>query len=534
MKQTLKYRKALNGALLAGGLLVVSCTSHFESWNINPNEVTPEQMEQDNLLTGAYFTQMERGIFVIGKDKGGLFEETQMLTGDIFASYCAPIKTWNYAGNEDNDCYKLYPQWYNSSFKNAYTEVMQPWQKITEYVDATSPAHAMATIVKVFGMSRITDKYGPIPYSQFGKEIQSVYDSQKDVYYKFFDELATAIDVLTEYNSHTSSPYMDAYDNVYSGRVSSWIKFANTLRLRLAMRISFVDEAKARTEAQAAITHAVGLMTSASDNAVLKQAASFSFINEWWEAYESFNDFRMSATMDCYLNGLKDPRLAVYFNPAKNSGEYRGVRNGQTSRDQGTLQNAASSMNVTQTSSIVWMDAAEAYFLLAEAKLRLGLGDKSVQEYYEEGIRTSFSSKGATGADAYLADDTNVPATSYMDYSYGYPSSVSVKVSTLTVKWDDAVSTEIKLERIMVQKWLALFPDGVEAWSEMRRTGYPAIVSISRNASGGEVKTGELISRLKFPTTEYSDNNQNTQAAVSLLNGADVAGTRLWWDVRRK
>lgn len=103
MKQSLKYKKALNGALLAGGLLLAACTGQFEGWNINPNEVTPGQMEQDNLLTGAYLTQMERGIFVIGKDKGGLFEETQMLTGDIFASYCAPVKTWNYAGNEDND-----------------------------------------------------------------------------------------------------------------------------------------------------------------------------------------------------------------------------------------------------------------------------------------------------------------------------------------------------------------------------------------------------------------------------------------------
>lgn len=533
MKQSLKYKKALNGALLAGGLLLAACTGQFEGWNINPNEVTPGQMEQDNLLTGAFFTQMERGIFVVGKDKGGLFEETQMLTGDIFASYCAPIKTWNYAGNEDNDCYKLYPQWYNSSFKNAYLEVMKPWHKIVQYTDETSPARAMANIVKVFGMSRITDKYGPIPYSQFGKGIQVAYDSQKDVYYKFFEELASAIDILTEYNSHTSSPYMEEYDFVYNGRVSSWIKFANTLRLRLAMRVSFVDEAKARTEAQAAITHSVGLMASASDNAILKQAASFTFINEWWEAYESFNDFRMSATMDCYLNGLKDPRLAVYFSPAKKSGEYKGVRNGQTSRNQGTLSEAASSMNVSQTSSIVWMDAAEAYFLQAEAKLRLGLGDKSVQEYYEEGVKTSFSSKGATGAETYLADDTNVPSASYVDPARGTNTNVSAMVSKLTVKWDDAASEENKLERIMVQKWIALFPDGVEAWSEMRRTGYPGIVTISTNASGGEVKSGELISRLKFPTTEYSDNSANTQAAVSLLNGQDAAGTRLWWDVKR-
>ena len=158
MKQISKYIKVVNGTLLAGGLLLTACTSHFESWNINPNEVTPEQMERDNLKTGAYFTQMERGIFVVGKDKGGLFEETQMLTGDIFASYFAPVKTWDYAGTEDNDCYKLYRQWYNSPFNNAYTEVMQPWQSIVENTDEVSPARALATIVKVFGMSRITDR----------------------------------------------------------------------------------------------------------------------------------------------------------------------------------------------------------------------------------------------------------------------------------------------------------------------------------------------------------------------------------------
>ena len=89
-------------------------------------------------------------------------------------------------------------------------------------------------------------------------------------------------------------------------------------------------------------------------------------------------------------------------------------------------------------------------------------------------------------------------------------------VSNLTVKWNDNATESKKLERIMVQKWIALFPDGQEAWSEMRRTGYPGIVTISSNRSGGEVPEGELISRLKFPTTEYSDNGENTQAAVSV------------------
>lgn len=533
MKQILKYMKVLNGVLLAGGLLLTACTDQYEHWNINPNEVTPEQMLRDNLLTGAYFTQMERGIFVVGKDKGGLFEETQMLTGDIFASYCAPIKVWDYAGAEDNDCYKLYRQWYNSPFKNAYTEVMQPWWKVVECTSGNSPARAMATIIKVFGMNRITDKYGPIPYSKFGKGIQVAYDSQKDVYYRFFEELANAIEILTDYSDRTSEPYLEDYDYIYGGKVENWIKFANTLRLRLAMRVSFVDEAKARTEAQAAIGHPIGLMTTVSDNAILKPSASFSFINEWWEAYDSFNDFRMSATMECYLVGLNDPRLSHYFQSALKDGKYHGVRNGQTSRNQGSLSEAASSMNVSIADPILWMDAAEAYFLLAEAKLRFNLGDKTVQEYYESGVRTSFSSKGAKNADAYLDNDTDTPLQSYSAPTGGSTLNTSSMVSSLTVKWDEAASLEQKLERIMVQKWIALFPDGQEAWSEMRRTGYPGIVTIANNRSGGEVASGELISRLKFPTTEYSDNSGNTQAAVSLLNGADVAGTRLWWDVRR-
>ena len=533
MKRISKYIKVVNGALFAGSLLLTACTSNFESWNVNPNEVTPEQMERDNLKTGAYFTQMERGIFVVGKDKGGLFEETQMLTADIFASYFAPVKTWDYAGTEDNDCYKLYRQWYNSPFNNAYTEVMQPWQSIVENTDENSPARALATIVKVFGMSRITDKYGPIPYSKFGTGIHVTYDSQKDIYYRFFEELTEAVNVLVSYSSRTSDSYMELYDYIYSGRIEKWIKFANTLRLRLAMRISYVDEAKARTEVEAAISHSGGLMTSVDDNAILKQSASFTFINEWWEAFESFNDFRMSATMDCYLKGLNDPRLACYFKTAAKDGEYHGVRNGQTSRNQGTLSEAASSMNIGQNDNIVWIDAAEAYFLLAEAKLRLNLGDKTVQEYYEEGVKMSFSSKGAMRAEAYLADDTSVPATSFVDAATGRNTDVGSMVSKLTVKWDDNATESTKLERIMVQKWIALYPDGQEAWSEMRRTGYPGIVSINTNASGGEVPTGELISRLKFPTTEYSDNSENTQAAVSLLNGSDVAGTRLWWDVRR-
>lgn len=238
--------------------------------------------------------------------------------------------------------------------------------------------------------------------------------------------------------------------------------------------------------------------------------------------------------MDCYLNGYNDPRLSKYFRPTVKNGGYHGVRNGLTGISKDAYKEAASGLNFDENSNMQWMDAAEAYFLLAEAKLRLGLGSETVQTYYEEGIRTSFSSKGATGADAYIADKDSRPLETYTDPTTNRGTSVSSSLSQRGIAWEEDVSEEIKLERIMIQKWLALYPDGQEAWSEMRRTGYPGFVRISSYNYTNEVKSNELISRLKFPTTEYSDNSQNTQAAVSLLGGGgDIAGTRLWWDVRR-
>ncbi len=531
MKRIFKIQKYVGVACLTYGLTLTSCTGQFEKWNINPYEVTSEQMEYDNLNTGAYFTQMERAVFIVGEDLGGEYQITEMLTGDIFASYIANINTYSYT-TYHNDHYVLYRDWYNAPFTDAYTDIMQPWKSIVDNTDESSPARAMATIVKVLGMSRITDMYGPIPYSQFGSAIQVPYDSQEDVYYAFFDELDEAIYVLTAYDNSNSNAYMEDYDYIYSGDVGKWIKFANTLRLRLAMRISFVDESKAIAEASAAINHSGGLISSTSESAILHQTSSFSFINPIWEVSESFQDMRMSATMDCYLKGYNDPRLSCYFREATNGGYY-GVRNGLVNISKDSYSAATSGINYESGDGMQWMDVAEAYFLLAEAKLRFNLGTETVQSYYEQGIEASFSSKGASGVDSYIADTDSRPLSTYTNPVTNQSTSVSSMLSQVSIAWDESATDEEKLERIMLQKWIALFPDGQEAWSEMRRTGYPGFVRINSYSYTNEVASNELISRLKFPTTEYSDNTENTQAAVSLLNGTDIAGTRLWWDVRR-
>ena len=300
------------------------------------------------------------------------------------------------------------------------------------------------------------------------------------------------------------------------------------------MRISNVDETKAREEASKAIGQSAGLMTSSDDDAALHQSTKLSFKHPLWEIGTSWDDEHMSATMDCYLNGYNDPRMAAYFLPATSTGKYKGVRNGMDRPNKANYQTVTSRMNYSQGSDMQWMHAAEAYFLMAEAKLRFNLGSSTVKQYYEDGIRTSFASAGVSGADSYISNSEALPLAQFTNAYNNRSTDVSGMLSMLPVAWNDNADNDEKLERIMIQKWIALYPDGQEAWSEMRRTGYPGWVKIESYDHQSDVPEGEMISRLKFPTTEYSNNTANTNAAVKMLGGDDRANTRLWWDVKRK
>ena len=132
---------------------------------------------------------------------------------------------------------------------------------------------AIAQIMKVAAMHRVTDTYGPIPYSKInsGGELQVSYDSQEVVYDKMFEELNSSITLLTDYRT-VSIP--STTDYVYGGNVEKWIKFANSLKLRLAMRIVYANETKAKEMAEKAVGHEVGVMVANSDNAQIKEILS--------------------------------------------------------------------------------------------------------------------------------------------------------------------------------------------------------------------------------------------------------------------
>src|SRR5690606_16780918 len=154
---------------------------------------------------------------------------------------------------------------------------------------------------------RVADAYGPIPYINYGSgTLQNNYNSLQEVYAKFFEELDNAIDVLTLYaQGNPNSTLLKSYDFIYEGNVANWVKFANTLRLRLAMRVAKADQGMARTAAEKSAANPFGFISSANDRAALKRSSSLDYFHPLYEIAYSFNagEVRMSASMDAYLNG---------------------------------------------------------------------------------------------------------------------------------------------------------------------------------------------------------------------------------------
>lgn len=152
----------------------------------------------------------------------------------------------------------------------------------------------------------------------------------------------------------------------------------------------------------------------------------------------------------------------------------------------------------------------------------------TAEEFYNGGISLSFQENGVSGAEAYAASEKT--PTSFEDKNAGNGKNNYGQPSDVTPKWDEEASSETKLEKIITQKWIAMFPNGQEAWSEFRRTGYPKVIPVVNNLSNGTIDTDIQVRRMTFPRSEYANNAAAVAAASALLGGADNGGTKLWWD----
>jgi Susd and RagB outer membrane lipoprotein len=350
------------------------------------------------------------------------------------------------------------------------------------------------------------------------------------IYYDFFKELDESYNIL---NTSTSTTAFNNQDPIYgaSGATNSalWKKFANSLRLRLAIRISTKDPAKAKLEGEKAI--ALGTFTSNTDNALARVSAqSPNPLNQ----ISGFGEFRMSATMESLLNGYNDPRLPQYFSvvtdaTAAATKPYNGVANGLLpaqltgANTNATLSNVgARFLGANQaTNPIIVLTYAEVCFNKSEAALlNWNVGTGTDEQWYNLGIAASMNQFGITNATAIAAYQNDLVSLPVI------PDGLTRATSTLPIKYS-AVAAD-KLEQISIQKYLACYPDGFEGWSIFRRTGFPKLFPVANLESTSDVAPGAFVQRIPYPDAVRSLSNAEVVKASARM-GSDKQATKLWF-----
>ena len=517
----MKYPRSTYKGIVAGlaFFLTISwtgCTKDFEKRNTSPTGL--ETLDATDLKS-LFPTALYNGWNIA-------FQTGQNLTAGMYSQYfnCTQVA---FASHR----YVINQQWMASTWTGLYVSTMPAMVNIINNSKDLPTMNAIARIWKVYILNRYTDYFGPIPYSQIGKfkEGEGVaYDSQKDIYYDFFKELDEASKLLKD---NMAKPSFGDKDLIFKGDNAKWLKFANTLRLRLALRISGVEPQKAKQEAEAAF--AAGIMLNSGDDAFMQASAAtrnyLNYISAW-------NEFRMSANMESLLVGYNDPRLGLYFSPAKADGKYRGGRSGMIPAEQTVGYNTYDftsdlgprfSPSLMNTNPLIVMYAAEAYFLRAEGALNGWNMGGTAQELYEKGIETSMRTWGINDAaviSKYI-NGTSLPIAPAPENGWNTPplTDIPVKFSSIPEK---------QREQIGTQKWLAIYPSDMEAWAEMRRTGYPKMYPLI-HSDNDDMPKDKMIRRIVFTNKDREANAKAVTAAVALLGpGGDKVSTRLWWDVK--
>lgn len=490
---------------------IVGCTRNFDEINKDETKITTI----DNSNVGQLYAAAQFNGLILNRYR---YQTAESLFSDLYSQYFA-----NTSQGFASDRYTIPGGWVNNTWNFFFQEAAPQINEVLKYCKNNNlkESYALALIWKVNAYHRMTDYFGPMPYSSIGTVNTTYdYDSQSDIYNQFFNELNEAIGIL---KSTTAKNAFGNNDQIYGGDLTKWLKFANTLKLRLALRISDVSPAQAKSLAEQAIQD--GVFTDNTDNAWLATTASsnnpIGWVSQW-------DEYRMSAAMESVLVGYSDPRLAVYFQPTAN-GEFHGLRNGATNAQ----LNKYNLNNISKIGTFFFgepgklqkfmvMNAAEAYFLRAEGAL-LGWNMNGTPEtMYNQGITKSLQQWGISSASTinnYLTSTATPKALNDVNNSPA--------VSNVKIKFSSTASEQ--MGQIATQKWLALFPNGWEAWSSMRKNDLPLVYDVLTSDNPDIPKTSR-IKRITFPGTENSLNPAGVAHGIELLNGKDSGATLLWWD----
>ncbi len=483
-------------ALVLGTLLAGACDQGLTGVNENPN--APEEVPVNNLLLG--------GIWDVAQNQGarGVFGQWTMLYhGENWSQHLAqPVYN-------DEDRYTPragIPDLIWDEMYFALTDLAEAKALAEEAGDDN--VWAVAEIMTVYGFMVLTDYFDAIPYSEALKLNEGIsypaYDAQSDIYPDLIARLSAAAARIDP----SATIDFGAFDPVYQGDVVGWRRFANSLRLRLAMRMVNVNASAARAAFEAAWASA--RFTSVADQADVDWGATDPFANPCYEAIVFGGrpgDFRMSRSLIDRLVAFNDPRTPIYAEPAASDAQYRGLRNGllpgettptTTSNDYSRI----GTYFLTPTTPSNLLSYAEVLFLGAEAAERgWNVGGASAATLYQGGITAAMEELGIGAA---------AIATYLGQASVGY-----------------TTGTYRRLDAIHVQKWIALFLSGPEAFSDLRRIGWD--FTTDAGTTGTDLVPAEnsaigqqFPSRLPYPEDEVLLNPQN-------YPGDRLVTDHVWW-----
>lgn len=352
-------------------------------------------------------------------------------------------------------------------------------------------------ILTVFSYSVLVETFGNVPYTEAldVDNLLPVYDDGLTIYRDLISRLSTAIN-----NLETGNGGFGGDDRLYGGDMSNWKKFANSLKLRMGIVLSDVDNALAKQTVEAAV--ASGVFTSNADNASYEYLGADPNTNPIHAnlVLSGRHDYVAAVTIVDMMNSLEDPRRSLFFLPT-DDGTYIGGGIGSTANYSSHSHVAAQVEEATALGVV--LDYTEVEFLLAEAAARSFTVGGTTKSHYDAGVTASIEYWGGSAADA-----TTFLARADVDYD------TVLAASTATTPWKEVVGN---------QKWIAMFNRGLESWTSIRLLDFPTLATPAEAVSG-------FPNRYTYPVIEQTLNGTNYQTASSAI-GSDTAEQKLFWDM---
>lgn len=409
---------------------------------------------------------------------------------------------------------------------------------------------AMCNIMYCFSALELSDIYGPFPWTDYKNDVQEppvTYEPMDQIYDSLFVNLKDAGQILKDF-TNTSKEHQDTINTILAqydkicGSVETWRQFSNSIRLRMAMRMSNVDPDRAKAEAEAAINDGL-IEKNIEYNTMAINGTNhpLAFISILW------NDTRVNASCENIMKRLKVPFMDKIFD--KNSGDIRN-EDGEVTMTAGTaivgvpagiqLTPRDDNNQYTKYSGVSSAFAnfplaifklSERYFLQAEAALRWNIGG-SINTNYLRGVAAMFDEYNIAQTDPeFIAYWNQESADTTIDYVDPHNERNNKKgLLTVGVKINNSDDNKTKLEKIITQKWLAQFPMGLEAWNDLRRTGYPRIFPV-KDIGDGSLGKGRMVRRIPWNMTDAAAAQDVNTSGIEALGGSNLMRTTLWWDV---